>query len=475
MLANSQNEQDALRFSRNYYGSTARSIAMGGAFGALGGDLASLSINPAGIAIYRSNEFSISPTLFLSNIESDYFGSTYLDTKYNFNFNNIGFVTSYNASNQIEENGDRSEGWMNTNFAIGYNRLNNFHGNTLIEGINSQSSIVDLFYDEVIANNIGMDEYGGAEGYADLVYDTDPLDGTTNYQTDFQGFGYGELQTKSIRTEGAIGEYFLSFGANYSHKLYIGGTIGLQSLRYEEISDHDESDQNDIIGSFISMNYHERLYVKGSGVNLKLGLMYRFTDMIRMGIAFHTPTFYNIEEEFQYSIYSNIEYNDGPGTNSFKSAVNYSSYELTTPFKVISSLGFVIKKYAIVSIDYEYVDYTTMRMRSDDYSYTNENKNIGIRYSAVSNLRFGTEFRYGPFRFRGGYAFYGSPYDSSEENSDSNYNVYSAGFGIKDKNFYVDFTYQYADFSEKYYLYGTEEADVLRVNNQIITTIGFKF
>ena len=54
-----QNEVDALRFSQHYPVGTARSVGLGGAVGALGGDFTSLSVNPAGIGLYRQSEINL--------------------------------------------------------------------------------------------------------------------------------------------------------------------------------------------------------------------------------------------------------------------------------------------------------------------------------------------------------------------------------------------------------------------------------
>ena len=113
---------------------------MGGAFGALGGDLSAISYNPAGVAIYRSNEFTFSPTMFVGETDAGYFGSSFSDSKYNFNFNSIGYVGTYKANDFVYETDENKVGWMNTNIAVGYNRLNNFHRNILIEGDNPSSS-----------------------------------------------------------------------------------------------------------------------------------------------------------------------------------------------------------------------------------------------------------------------------------------------------------------------------------------------
>ena len=58
-----QTAYDAFLFSDNNYEGTARTMAMGNAFTALGGDLGSISINPAGSAVAKHSQFIISPSL----------------------------------------------------------------------------------------------------------------------------------------------------------------------------------------------------------------------------------------------------------------------------------------------------------------------------------------------------------------------------------------------------------------------------
>jgi hypothetical protein len=73
---NAQTHADALRYSQHYLsGTTARSVGMGGAFGALGGDFSTLSTNPAGIAVYRGSELTFSPEIYVSGTDSRYFGN----------------------------------------------------------------------------------------------------------------------------------------------------------------------------------------------------------------------------------------------------------------------------------------------------------------------------------------------------------------------------------------------------------------
>lgn len=69
--ASAQSAYDAWLLSENNYEGTARSVAMGNAFTALGGDLGAVSINPAGSAVAGYSQFTLTPSLtFSTNIAS---------------------------------------------------------------------------------------------------------------------------------------------------------------------------------------------------------------------------------------------------------------------------------------------------------------------------------------------------------------------------------------------------------------------
>jgi len=76
-----QYAEDALRFSRNYFGGTSRMLGLAGAQQALGADISSISGNPAGLGFYRRNDFSISPTLRFSETQSTFGAKTYSDNR----------------------------------------------------------------------------------------------------------------------------------------------------------------------------------------------------------------------------------------------------------------------------------------------------------------------------------------------------------------------------------------------------------
>jgi hypothetical protein len=258
-----QNEEDALRYSRQFITGTARSIGMGGAMGAIGGDFTSLSINPAGIGVYRKSEFTISPSLNWNSTESDFLGNKIEQTRYGMRFGNIGYV--------VTNSNDNEKGLVSTSFGFGYNQLNNFNQHILMTGTNNTSSLLDNFTN--IYNNplIEISEF-----YEGLAYDVDiiALDTATGeYFNDFERGGYGQTQQRRVSTSGSLGEYAFSMGANYSHKIYFGATFGLQRVRYEKSIEHTETDQGNKADYTEKFIFNEDLITRGYGMNLKLGVI----------------------------------------------------------------------------------------------------------------------------------------------------------------------------------------------------------
>lgn len=466
-FTNAQNSTDALRYSQNFIGGTARSVSMAGAFGALGGDLTCLSYNPAGIGVYRKSEFVFSPSVNYSLNDASYLENSYSDFKYNLNFDNIGFVGTFNSGSD--------EGWISTNLGISFNRLNNFNQNVLIQGENQNGSITDYFARLAHGKNSETFNYFN-EGLAWDTYLINPVDSLVNTYESVMDI-YGETQRKIIKTEGGINEMAISLGTNYSHKVYFGATLGIQSVRYEENSMYSEEDLDFEIDSFASMEYNQHLLTQGSGMNLKLGAIFRPIDWIRVGVALHTPTFYDLTDKYSNNIKATY---DSGVEHTASSPSGKFDYELSTPLKAIGSMAFVIKQTALVSFDYEFVDYTTARLRSDDYSFFDENLNIQDNFVAVSNIRAGAEYRIGPYSIRGGYSLYGNPYNKNNVDNKTTYSSFSGGFGIREDDFFFDIAYVLTKSKTNYYMYdpsviSVEPASVTNLKHKVVATFGFKF
>lgn len=435
--AYSQNETDALRYSQTSPTGTARFAAMGGAFGALGGDFTTLSFNPAGIAIYRRRDISFTPSIYNSKSESDYLGSSKNDSKLNLNFGNIGFV-----STRIRNKEGSTYGWLNYNFGIGYNRLNSFQNRVSIEGRNFSHSIADVFASQAYGTHYNdlpaVNPFDANLAWYTYVIDT--AAGSTNTYVTPMG-NYGQLQKLQATTRGSMGETVISFGANYSNRLYLGATIGIPSIRYQLDKVYEEVDNLDTIPDFNSMTYTEKLRTSGNGINLKLGVIYRIKDWVRVGAAFHTPTYFRLTDNWESEIGSTI-YNADFSAASPNGSFQYS---LTTPLKAIASVGFIAGNAGLLSIDYEYVNYSSAKLNSSSYNFSAENQSVKNKYNGTGNLKIGTEWRYKIFSFRAGYAMYGSPYSKTFKLDNS---TASVGAGFKTQKFYMDFAYL-LNFSQK--------------------------
>ncbi|GIV43540.1 MAG: hypothetical protein KatS3mg035_0663 [Bacteroidia bacterium] len=162
-----QNADDAFRYSFTGITGTSRFTSMGGAFGALGGDASVSSYNPAGIGVYRRSEITFTPSFFYQNVTSNFKNQVAEDFKYNFNIGNFGYI------GKIDHYNTTGEGWISSSFGITYNRINNFHSNVLIEGKNSQSSLLDVWYNQAAKingkqNPSSLDPYGAGLAWENL-------------------------------------------------------------------------------------------------------------------------------------------------------------------------------------------------------------------------------------------------------------------------------------------------------------------
>ncbi len=484
-----QNETDALRYSQNYFGGTSRVSGMAGAFGALGGDFGSLSINPAGLGVYRSTEFVLSPGLAFDKTNANYLGSSITDVKNQFFLNNMGIVSTHLTGNEA--------GFISVSFGVGYNRLNNFHRNTIMQarmpevpedilpvstqrpenGGSSSSSYLDNFVNYANAtgefNPDNLDPYyEQLAWYADLIYyDTLML----SYRNDINDQGYGQFQRQTITEKGGLGEYAFGIGTNFSNMFYLGATFGIHQLRFNQDIITSEEDDLGSIDYLNSFRFSEYLDVFGTGYTAKFGIILRPVNLIRIGAAFHIPTFYKIREEFWTDMQGTF---DEESSTSEQSPVNTFDYWLRTPYRAIGSVGFQIQKIATINLDYELVDYTTMNMNSGyAEDFIDANQNIRDIYKLTSNVRAGGEVVLKPFYFRAGLAFYGSPYANDIPGVNTYNMLYSGGFGFRSEKFFFDISAVNISNEYKYNLYD-EDAFNAKIEGRklnFMTTLGFRF
>lgn len=463
-LTYSQNAYDALKFSEVYYQGTARSMSMGNAFGAIGADFSSLSTNPAGLGLYRSSEYLFSPSIYNNKTNSTYNGNYADDFRTNFALSNLGFVNT----NKVDNSAIRY-----FQFAIGMNRTNNFNNRMLVRGINAQHSKVDVYLDELDGiNPANIETLYPYDIYpAWYTYIIDTING--QYTSPIpQG---GIVQEELVNTWGSTNEWLISGGMNINDVVFVGATIGMPRIRSFYESTYTEYDGNNNINGFDYWRTKQTIDTRGWGINLKIGVIAWPLDWLRVGAAFHTPTYFELTDNWETTMEADL---DGY-YNQYTSPNGEYEYNVTTPLRAIGSLAFIIGKNGLISAEYEFVDYGMMRLRASDYTFSGENDDIRHLYKATSNLRFGTEWRVSNFSFRGGYALYGSPLGFSEKELRSH--TYSLGVGyIANNNFSLDLAYVYARKQQDYYLYSSTNytsnaTSQDLISNYFVLTTRFKF
>ena len=501
-----QSEVDAIRFSREDLYGTARSMAMGNAFGALGGDMTGVNINPAGIAVYRSSE--VAGTFSLSHEGSSVGG--YDANKTMFELDNLGFVGYFPLRNDV---------MPLINFGFSFNRLKSFDKNTDALG-SPASTMIDYMADRSAGVHPGdlemrddlPDPFLSQPWLAVLGYNSwliNPVDdeGSQYVPTDVpRNATTNEIY---LRERGYVDNYDFTVGTTINHVLNLGISLSIKDISYRLTSDYLE-DFNNYEGGYTLTNW---LTTNGAGVSAKFGAIYRPMNELRFGLAYHTPTWYSLTETYEAEIDDDMGmYITDP---DYESAVTYSrtfsnDYDLKTPGKIVASAAAVLGNRFIASLDYELVDYSKMNLSvpsnisdaSDWYDIDNEY--ISTDFKPTSTVKLGMEYRFTPAIYgRLGYAWMQNPYetefresgDAFIPNSNTVYrmegdtNFFTGGVGFRiNRNFFVDVALVYKTQTDELYpfpnLYTENRQDLvidanpfeLKNNNlRGLVTLGYKF
>ncbi|MEZ4883283.1 MAG: hypothetical protein R3E32_01010 [Chitinophagales bacterium] len=472
-VAFGQSTADALRYSQTNLGGTARGIGIAGAFGSLGGDFTSIGVNPAGLGIYQRGEMVVTPTLSFTETESTYQDNVSVDNYNNFNIGNLGVVFSNNKYRE-------GRNWKAVNFALGYNRTQNFYNRSIIESFNSSSSLTDAYAEDAqgIAEADLLDQLPFGGGLAYWTYLIDPVADTEadDYVSALQS---SVNQRELTTTKGAVDEFLMAIAGNYKDKLYLGATIGIPIARYQQEKIYREEDESPST-DFESFQLSEYLETTGVGINAKFGAIYRIDDTFRVGASVHTPTLMSFDENFDSVLSSDFvsdSYREESPFGSF-------SYDLKTPWKAILSASAIIGKKGFISADYEFIDYRNMEFTYDSSNsddrlfFSNLNQEINSTFQSTSNIRVGGELALDIFRIRAGFAYCGTPFANAESGT-ARKNI-TAGFGIKGNDLYADLGYVYSFYDGFYqpYTLSSETVPTASLTNtaaNLALTVGFRF
>lgn len=444
-----QGSEELLMFSRQNFGiSSARSAGMGGAFTSLGADAATMSMNPAGIAMYGRGEVSITPGLRITSAKTNYSGTA-------------GNVANRLGNTQANV-GSFSMVYASHNFAVGFgmNRLGDYNSRSRAIGYGEQFSIGDMFVEQLYGaspaslSSPSNDIYQAFYNYppalwgAIMGYQTALLDPVTG--SDPQTYTMGNMiQSGTLlypewyrRTSGATNEYTLSAGYNLRDVLYLGATLGIQDLYYNRYDTYSEVTSANNIGLH-SLYYGQNLRMSGTGVNLKVGATLRPLPWLRLGVAYHSPTWMNMGEEYDANMTTyytqalngyTYGYSDTP--------ILRNEYNMRSPSRLLAGISATLGAVGIISIDYERTWYQHMKYTSDGYA--DVNTYIRDTYTTSDVIRAGVEFQ--PVRslfLRAGYGYSSSPFKGADFRQYGEYQQWSGGIGFRNHLVSIDLAYVY--------------------------------
>jgi hypothetical protein len=458
------NAHTALNFSQtDPIMGTARYSGMAGAMGALGADPSAMKDNPAGLGVYRSGDISFTPNVYIDN-----------DNSVGFNVNNFSVIFNF-------PNSGKTSGYVTSSFGIGYNRLKNFKRHTEL-GFKDFSQLYPI---EWWSSNIDSD--------SSLIKDATKLGlFDENGNSLFSGIDE-EIDNQIIYTEdGSLAEWNFSYGANISNKVYVGASIGVVNLDYNLTATYNE--RNDGGNTWGLINVYN---AEGSGANFKFGAIYTPADFMRIGFAFHTPTFMSINSEWlPDDIYHDGEYAVPNNDDKWEWDAEYVKFKLQTPLKLQGSLGFILGKRALIGLEYQFSNYQAMRTSGNNGLYRNEKNFISDQMTSSHTAKVGTEINIVKgLSARAGFAFVSSPVNDLtttqfEATDGSNFQTYplvqpkntfyyTAGIGYRGKSFYADLAYVHQVRNEHFFEFmpinATSPIDLSLVNNNIMATLGFRF
>jgi hypothetical protein len=488
--------EDALRYSFTTQNGTARNQAIGGASGSLGGEFSTLFVNPAGLGFYKTDELVITPGYNLYNAKNTYKGILSKSSLSKFNFGASGVLFSF-------DNYPTSK-VRNFTIALGVNRSADFNSNIFYKGTNNKTSYSEKYLEELIHNNV-QDPNRAAMDYpygSSLALNTYLIDTTRAANGSISGYkslvpvSTGINQESTITSTGGITDFALGGAVNLRDKLFIGGTITIPLLNYERNSSFKESDvTTNTANNFKQAVVSDYLQTKGAGINAKIGLIYKPVEYVRLGLAIHSPTFYELTDKYSTEIITDLEGYGGAGVKR-QSSLDFNNnqrgefkYNFSTPWRVIASGSYVFREVenvkrqrAFITADIEYINYKSASYKAIDDQDTETkiyfadlNEVIKQQYKGALNFRLGGELKFNTFMFRLGGAYYSNPY----KNDKASRVKLSGGLGYRNKGFFADLTYIYAMNNDVNYPYRlmdkpNDPASIKNNAGNIVATIGFK-
>lgn len=507
--AAAQNAYDAERVLGSELNGTARFIGMGGAMGALGGDMSVMSTNPAGLGIYRSNDIAFSMGFNQTATESTFNGTSMKEDRTRASFDQLGFVYSNKIGNTTS--------LRFVNFGFNYHKSKNFNrlfsAGGALNGLSQSNYLADEMeawgmttptdFDDMLVTNSPYTKYWNQYPVLGIM---GVMTGLVDYPDNAVIGWPGDSNHYFSRETGGIHEYDFSVAFNIEDRFYVGATLGVHDLKYNRYSSYMEylnDDEGAPNGGYTLNNAYE---LEGSGVDFKLGAIFRpFEESpFRIGLAVHTPTWYDLTECYNATMESDITYYGESYTQTLSDELNPDyliyDYRMSTPWKFNVSLGTTLSNLVALGAEYEYQDYSAAKMEDMDGYELGGQADVEEFLKGVHTFKVGMEACIAPqFSVRAGYNYSTAAFEdyaynalslystSTEFNNTQSKNTFTFGLGYRGGVVYADLAYKYdmykSDFCafDSNYNFTTDEYDLLpaaSVDNsrhQLVFTLGARF
>lgn len=518
--AYAQSAIDAYTLNTTQLRGSARFVSMGGAFTSLGGDISTMTQNPAGIGMFRNSDIGTGFSISIRNNEAVTESGSYSNRQTKGIYDYFGYVGA-----------QRLKGAMKTfNWGFSYNRLASF--DRRFDGYNrptssSLSNYIASFTQGVNSSDMLFNDNTNYNPYLDsncdwlsiLAYNSMMIN-NAGTSTSYAGLYTNGTQGDAdyvVRETGSVDEYDIEFGGNVSDLVYWGLGVGIIDMNFTSTNIYSESMADALVyaqngdnlskgnAGFGLTNYKN---MSGTGANLKFGLIVRPIEMLRVGIAVHTPTWMHMNT----SGYGEVDYNYTPqgftrsiSGNEYTDNFDYN-WRLNTPWRFMIGASFVLGSKAIVSVDYERVAYNDMTVKYGEWGAWGQsfvadqrvNDAVKEMCKASDIIRAGVEYRITPrISARAGINYVSSNVrnaalenrlsintagtDPSYVLNKDTYNI-CLGLGYRYKAWYVDLAYQHTNTKSKYSAYtpfeavtDTPSASITTNHNNIVISTGFKF
>ena len=485
-LGSAQNITDVLRYSIEDTQGTARYQGMGGAFGALGGDLSALGTNPAGSAVFNHGLLSISGSHYIRDNDASYFNNTRGTIDNSIDINQLGGVLVFNSTKE-------DAGWNRIALAFNYDLVQNFEDRFSVAGNSNQG--IDAYFSN-FAQGVPFGDISLRDGefLEDAYLDIGAQQGFADQQA-FLGYYSGVLDPAALEddntvynrnatynsvnqdftrtTSGYNGKFTLNMASRYQDVLYLGASLNFHNVLYDRVDLFSERGY-DPDSEIQFTRFDNYLHTEGGGFSFSVGAIAKLNEVIRIGGSYQSPTWYRLSDNLSQRINSDLADAD-IGFIDFNIVNLFDTYTVKTPGKLTASLAFIFGKDGLLSLDYGYKDMSKATLNpTNDADFSVVNSNISNQLGTTSSIRIGGEYRIKRFSLRGGYRYEQSPY--TDGNIIGDLNGISAGlgfdFGVSRLDLALNRTEQ--DVSERLFDTGlTTPALINRTNTNI--TLGYTF